>query len=224
MVNPRSVRPITEAEEETSKGTNPRADALPKEEKVETPAPALTGRPIRLAEIQANEYLMKNGILAGDLWDEEAGEIIRVFSKPEDAMTEGHVITQEEINVNPYLQENNIRAGDRFYDDTIHRANTENTWMQFKYGIQEVASDVENVGIWLESRIPIGEINIDLDINDFSAVSYDSPEELYGKGFATASPEERREMIIARKERQMQHDFGQFFDPNEDSKSKMAKR
>jgi hypothetical protein len=221
MVNPRSVRPITETEEETSKGTNPRADALPKEEKVETPAPEFTGRPIRLAEIQANEYLMKNGILAGDLWDEESGEITRVFSKPEDAMTEGHVITQEEINVNPYLQENDIRAGDRFYDGVIHRANTDNTWMQFKYGIHELASDVENAGIWLESRIPIGEINIDLDINDFSAVSYDSPEELYGKGFATASPEERREMIIARKERQMQHDFGQFFDPDEDSKARM---
>ena len=215
MANPRSVRPITEAEEETSKGTNPRATALPKEEKES--APELAGRPIRLEEIQANEYLMKNGILAGDLWDEESGEITRVFSKPEDAITEGHIITQEEINVNPYLQENDIKAGDRFYDGVIHRANTDNAWMQFKYGFSEGTSITENAGVWLESVLPIGEINIDFSKNDFSAISYDSPEELYGKGFATASPEERREMIIARKERQLQHDYGQFFDPDEGS-------
>jgi hypothetical protein len=184
-----------------------RARALSEKRKTEEQSitPALTGRPIRLEEIQANEYLMKNGILAGDLWDEESGEITRVFSKPEDAMTEGHIITQEEINVNPYLQENDIKAGDRFYDGVIHRANTDNAWMQFKYGFSEGTSITENAGVWLESVLPLGEINIDFSKNDFSAISYDSPEELYGKGFATASPEERREMIIARKERQLQH-------------------
>ena len=197
----------------------PRPTSKTKQE--ETPDTPYTGRPIRLEEIQSNEYLMKNGILAGDLWNKETGEITRVFSKPEDAMTEGRIITQEDINNTPYLQENNIKAGDRFYDGVIYRSERDNAWMQFKYGIHEVASDVENIGIWLESRIPIGEINIDFNKNDFSAISYDSPEELYGKGFATASPEERREMIIARKERQLQHDYGQFFEPDEDSKARM---
>ena len=222
MLNPRSVRPINETEEDTSKGINPRASALTREEKVETPSPHYTGRPIRLEEIQSNEYLMRNGILAGDLWDEETGEITRIFSKPEDAVAEGHIITQAEINSNPYLQENDIKAGDRFYDGVIHRANTDNARMQFKYGVSEGTSITENAGVWLESVLPIGEINIDFSKNDFSAISYESPEELYGEGFMDASPEERREMIIARKERQLQHDYGQFFDPDENSGARLA--
>ena len=215
MVNPRSVRPITQTDEETSKGTNPRASTLPEKEVPEVPE--YRGRAITLAEIQSNEWLMKNGILAGDLWDEETNEITRVFSKDEDAMQEGHVITQEDVNNTPYLQENNIKAGDRFYDGVIYRSERDNAWLQWKYGVAEVASDVENAGIWLESRIPIGEINIDFSKNDFSAISYESPEELYGKGFMQASPEERREMIIRKKERDLQHDYGQFFTPDPES-------
>ena len=215
MVNPRSVRPITQTDEETSKGTNPRASTLPEKETPEVPE--YKGRAITLAEIQSNEYLMKNGILAGDLWDEETNEITRVFSKDEDAMQEGHVITQEDVNNTPYLQENDIKAGDRFYDGVIYRSERDNAWLQWKYGVAEVASDVENAGIWLESRIPIGEINIDFNKNDFSAISYESPEERYGKGFMQASPEERREMIIRKKERDIQHDYGQFFTPDPDS-------
>lgn len=160
-------------------------------------------RPITLEEIQSNEYLMKNGILSGDLWDEETGEITRVFSKPEDAVTEGHIITQEEININPYLQENEIKAGDRFYDGEIYRADTDNAWVQFKYGFSEGNSIAENAGIWLESVLPIGEVNIDFSKNDFSAISYESPEERYGQGYMQASSEERREMIIRRKERDL---------------------
>lgn len=215
MVNPKSVRPITQTDEETSKGTNPRASTLPEREVPEVPE--YKGRAITLAEIQSNEWLMKNGILAGDLWDEETNEITRVFSKDEDAMQEGHVITQEDVNNTPYLQENDIKAGDRFYDGVIYRSERDNAWLQWKYGVAEVASDVENAGIWLESRIPIGEINIDFSKNDFSAISYESPEERYGKGFMQASPEERREMIIRKKERDIQHDYGQFFTPDPDS-------
>jgi len=196
--------------------------AQKREQESKQSTPEFKGRPITLEEIQANEYLMKNGILSGDLWDEETGEITRVFSKPEDAVTEGHIITQEEININPYLQENDIKAGDRFYDGEIYRANTDNAWVQFKYGFSEGNSITENAGIWLESVLPIGEINIDFSKNDFSAISYESPEELYGKGYMEASPEERREMIIRRKERQLQEEYGQFFDPNENSGARTA--
>ena len=194
-----------------------RAKKLATKEKEVTPAPQLSGRPITLAEIQASEYLMKNGILAGDLWNSETKRITRVFSKPEDAVTQGRVITQEDVNNSKYLQDNDIKAGDRFYDGTLHRANTDNAWVQFKYGFSEGNSITENAGIWLESVLPIGEINIDFSKNDFSAISYESPTELYGEGYMEASPEERREMIIRKKERDLQHDYGQFFDPNENS-------
>ncbi|MDB4417003.1 hypothetical protein N9232_00500 [Akkermansiaceae bacterium] len=180
-------------------------------------------RPLTLDEIKSSEYLMKSGILSGDLYNEETKEITRVFSKPEDAVTEGRILTQEDINSSAYLQENEVKAGDRFYDGQIYRSEYDDSWTQFKYGFAEEQGFLADVGVWLKSRFPMpATFTIDYDTDSFSMVEQASPDELYGEGFSEAPPEQRREMIIARKERQLQHDYGQFFDPNEDSGARLA--
>ena len=173
------------------------------------------GLTLTLSEIQSSENLRKLGALSGDRIVDN--KLVRVFSKPEDSVMSGQILTGEDVLNSPNLQNLNAKAGDRIVDNKLVRSERDNALMQLKYGFGEGTSITENMGVWLESVLPIGEINIDFSKNDFSAISYESPEEMYGEGFMDASPEERREMIIARKERQLQHDYGQFFDPNEDS-------
>lgn len=178
------------------------------------------GLTLTLSEIQSSENLRKLGALSGDKIVNN--ELVRVFSKPEDSVMSGEILTGEDVLNSPTLQRLNAKAGDRVVDSKLVRSEYDDSWTQFKYGFAEEQGFLADVGVWLESRFPIGEVNVDLDVNDFSAISYQSPDELYGKGFSEAPPEQRREMIIARKERQLQHDYGQFFDPNEDSGARLA--
>ena len=178
------------------------------------------GMTLTLSEIQGSETLRKLGALSGDKIVNN--KLVRVFSKPEDSVVSGQILTNEEILNSPTLQRLEAKEGDRVVDSRLVRSEYDNAWTQFKYGVAEEQGFLADVGVWLESRFPIGEINIDLGVNDFSAFSYESPEELYGEGFMEASPEQRREMIVARKERQLQNDYGQFFDPDENSKARLA--
>ena len=178
------------------------------------------GMTLTLSEIQGSETLRKLGALSGDKIVNN--KLVRVFSKPEDSVVSGQILTNEEILNSPTLQRLEAKEGDRVVDNRLVRSEYDNAWTQFKYGVSEEQGLLADVGIWLESRFPIGEINIDLGVNDFSAFSYESPDELYGEGFMEASPEQRREMIVARKERQLQNDYGQFFDPDENSKARLA--
>lgn len=233
--NPRSVREITSTEEPTSKGTNPRAAAVqskveaePEVEVIEQEAVAPTKGRFTLEDIQGSETLRRAGVVSGDLYD--GTEITRVFSKDEDNVDLGYRLTEKDIFNSPNLQKLNAKVGDRALNGEIIPTNLDNAWMQFKYGMSEEQGFVADVGDFLESRIPIGELNFDFNVNSFADLvalplnmaSYVSPDELYGEGFSQAAPAERRDMIIAKKERELMHDYGQFFEPNEDSMARVG--
>jgi hypothetical protein len=170
-------------------------------------AKAETKRTLTLADIQSSEYLRKNGVLAGDVFDISTDEIIRVFSTPEDSVSEGKILTQEDIDSSLYLQENNVVAGDRFYDDVIHRSSTDDVFTQFKYGFDKGGNLISYGADILETYFPLGELTI-----DFNGINYQSPDDLHGEGYKAASPDERREMLLREKERALQEDYGQFFE------------
>lgn len=170
-------------------------------------AKAETKRTLTLADIQSSEYLRKNGVLAGDVFDTSTDEIIRVFSTPEDSVSEGKILTQEDIDNSPYLQENNVVEGDRFYDGVIHRSSTDDAFTQFKYGFDKGGNLISYGADILETYFPLGELTI-----DFNGINYQSPDDLHGEGYKAASPDERREMLLREKERALQEDYGQFFE------------
>ena len=168
-------------------------------------------RTLTLEDIQSSEYLRKEGILSGDVFNEDTGEIERVFSKPEDSVSQGSMLTQEDIASSPYLQENNVVAGDRFYDGEIHRSAKDDAWTQFKYGMDKGGNLVGYGADILESYLPLGEVTL-----DFNGFSYATPDELHGEGYKAATPTERREMLVLEKERELQEDYGQFFEEDTD--------
>jgi len=233
--NPRSVREITSTEKPTSKGTNPRASAVqskveaePEVEALEQEAVAPTKGRLTLEDIQGSETLRRAGVVSGDLYD--GTEITRVFSKAEDNVDLGYKLTEKDIFNSPNLQKIGAKVGDRSLNGEIIPTNLDNAWMQFKYGMSEEQGFVADVGDFLESQLPIGEINFDFNVNSFADLvalplnmaSYVSPDKLYGEGFSQAAPAERRDMIIAKKERELMHDYGQFFEPNEDSMARVG--
>lgn len=197
--------------------TTPRSRVGQEKEKVTEPVPTRKERPLTLKEIRASEFLMKSGILAGDLVNDETKEITRVYSSPEDALTEGKILTQDDINNSPFLQKNKVRAGDRAYDGKIFRTNRDDAWAQAQYRWDEDESITGSWAVFMESHFPMGEFRVDFDKDSFLSFSHVKPDELYGEGFSKATPEQRREMIVAKKERELQLEHGQFFEKNTDS-------
>ena len=197
--------------------TTPRSRVGQEKEKVTEPVPTRKERPLTLKEIRASEFLMKSGILAGDLVNDETKKITRVYSSPEDALNEGKILTQDDINNSPFLQQNNVKAGDRAYDGQIYRTNRDNAWAQAQYQWDESESITGSWAVFMESHFPMGEFRVDFDKDSFLSFSHVKPDALYGEGFSKATPEQRREMIVAKKERELQREHGQFFEKDPDS-------
>lgn len=72
-----------------------------------------------------------------------------------------------------------------------------------EYFYDKTNSDVENAGIYLESKFPLGNISFSLD----GGFDYISPEELYGEGFSDATEDERREIIKAARQARLQEEY-----------------
>ena len=83
----------------------------------------------------------------------------------------------------------------------------DDAWSQFKYGYDKGGNLIQNTAALLEAYFPIGEITV-----DFNGLNYVSPDELHGEGYKEATPDERREMLIRQKERELQEGYGQFFE------------
>ena len=127
------------------------------------------GLTLTLSEIQGSENLRKLGALSGDRIVDN--KLVRVFSKPEDSVLSGQTLTSEDILNSPTLQGLNAKEGDRIVDNKLVTSEYDNAWAQFRYGVAEEQGFLADVGVWLESRFPIGEVNIDFSKNDFSAIS-----------------------------------------------------
>ena len=226
--NPRSVREITTTEKPTSKGTNPRADALVKQSKTtetvpETPVEEDRSETLTLKQINSSPNLRRLGALSGDRVVD--GKLKRVFSEKVNAMPKGEVLTEEMIRNSFNLRQLNAVSGDIIVDNKLQRTEENNNWVQFKYGYDEQNGIIADAAQWLEARVPIGEVKFDFTVTNFkdlialpsSMASYSSPDDIHGEGFSDATVAQRREMIVATKERKLQEIYGQYMQPNEDS-------
>lgn len=165
---------------------------------------------LTLADIMASPNLRNLGALAGDTLVDN--KLVRVFSKKEDAITNGYFITKEDIINSPRLQELGAKEGERIVDGKYISSEKDDAWLQFKYGYEKSTSITENIANVLEAYFPFPEFYI-----DFNSAYFIDKDEKYGEGYMDASPAERREMILRQRERELQEEFGQFFEVDEDS-------
>ncbi len=165
---------------------------------------------LTLQDIQGSPNLRNLGALAGDVVEND--NLVRVFSKDEDAMTNGYFITEEDIINSKNLQKLGAKAGERIVDNKYISSERDDAWTQFKYGYDKAEGLISNTAAILEARFPFPEFNI--DFNGFSFVDKDDK---YGEGYNQSSPDERREMLLRQKERELQEEYGQFFEEDEGS-------
>jgi len=181
-----------------------RIDTADQAVKVEQP----TDKILSLQDIKNSRYLWENGIMPGDVYTAD-GEIVRKFSTEEDKRVVGKTITAQDIANSPYLQENNIQPGDVLNEEgEIVRTGSDSAMRQFMYGFDESGNDVTNLGAWLEQYIPMGNLSID---------GYISADEVYGDGYVDATPEIRRDMQARARERALLAEYGEDFQPDDDS-------
>ena len=88
-------------------------------------------------------------------------------------------------------------------------------WDRFQYGRDKGTSDVENAGLWLESRYPYGNLDFDKSLDEEGLPFYRSPEDLYGPEFLEMSPEERREFLVTQRQRQIEIENQAIINANE---------
>lgn len=198
----------------TRKARRERAAAPVTEEQV-TDSVEPTERTLTLEDINSSEYLRKNGVLAGDLFKD--GKIIRKYSKDEDAVTQGKILTEADVISSPYLQEQGIVAGDRFYDGKLYRSKEDDAWTQFKYAVDKAGNTLSYAADLLEIYMPMkaggGRLTSEYGIPERTV------DEKNEEGFLAASTDERREMILRKRERDLQEEYGQFFQEDADSKA-----
>lgn len=167
-------------------------------------------RTLTLDDIQNSPTLQSFGALAGDQVDKD-NNLIRVFSQEEDFVGDtGVSLTQLRIDSSPNLQKLGAEVGDRIINNELVKTKNNSTYKQFMYGMDESGNIVSNLASILEARFPLGKLTV-----DFNGFNYESPNELYGKEFMESPVEERREMILRAKERELQEEYGTFFEPQD---------
>ena len=132
------------------------------------------------------------------------------------------VLDLDFINRSKTLREANAAPGDKIINnklvriyskppdpnaistEEIDRQKTESAWEQFNYSIDKAGNLLTNTSDILQSYFPMGGI-----AGDFSG--FVSADEMYGEGYTAAKPEQRREMIMRKKERDLQNEYGQYF-------------
>lgn len=211
-------------------GESPKPADKTRKPKKEAEVVEQEGDIITREDILGSETLRRHGVKPGDRLID--GKVKRVFSTKEDSVELGHRVTAEDLAVSPRLRELDAQVGDRIVNKALIPASRDDAWMQLQYGFDEPEGFglTESLGVFLESRIPIGELSFDFTVNSLgdlltlplNMASYSSPDELYGEGFSQAPPEQRREMILAKKERDLEEKYNQFFEPNPDSAYRTA--
>ena len=163
---------------------------------------------ITLERIQNSPRLRELGVLPGDQIKNK--KLIRKFSNKEDSVNLGEKLTQERINKSINLQNLQANPGDRIVNKKLIRTKTDDTFTQFMYGYDKQNNFVGYVSDVLERNIPLGQFSISLD----KGFQYHTPEAVYGEGFDEASIEERKNMILRKRERDLMEEYGPYFDPD----------
>ena len=153
-------------------------------------------------DILENKDLRLDGALPGDVIQE--GNLVRVFSKEGDERKEGYSITELDLNSNEDLRIDGAEVGDQIIDDELIKNKDNDMWEQFKYGYDKATGLPTKVGDIIEAYLPMGGFTFDFT-NGFD---YIPPDERYGEGYSEATPEERREMIVRARNRELMEEYG----------------
>ena len=177
---------------------------------------------LTLKMIQSSPRLKELAALPGDEF--ENNKLIRVFSSDEDRLDLGTKVTQENLEQSPRLRELGAKVNDRMVNNKLIKNESDSIFKQMMYGGSEgqgfvalgtdvlTAQSPDYLPSWL-NNIMSGRYSVDYD-NGFQ---YQSPEQLYGKGFNEAPLDQRREMIERARERGLVEEYGQFFEPDPNS-------
>ena len=236
--NPRSVRELSVNPDPESKGFNPRMAAVAEsqaeerqsrvEEAIEEERQAVAartteeGRALTLEEIRKSSFLTENGIVAGDRV--KGNEIIRVYSRPEDAQLGGKLITQEDIDNSKFLQDNNVGVGSRVFGDTIIDSGAADSWKQWRYSVDKDEKPLERASNILETYFPFRQFDrLTAGRPHYLAgqdhlVDYADPDELFEvEGYMDMTPDQRRQARLLQRDRALQEKYGHFFVEDETS-------
>ena len=177
---------------------------------------------ITLQDIVDNPNLRDLGVSPGDTYtvsEDGTPEITRIFSNEDYNIKRGVAITEEDLAAYPNLVEQGVAPGDRYIEETneIIKTGNDSIAKQFMYGFDTAGNFIGYGANLLEAMMPLGTLDFSFD----KGFTYQSPEEAYGPGFNQADFDTRREMILRAKERDIQEEYGPYFDP-EDGVAKAA--
>ena len=180
---------------------------------------------LTLKDINNSTTLQRLGALSGDKVDEE-GTLTRLFSRPEDE--QGDQLTNDDIQNSKTLQGLNAKVGDRIASDgTLIQTDQDSSWKAFRYGkakgeeegILDAGTDIltqhfPTLGNIVDYGLDRIATYVGVDPTDSLSErlrgysrKYQSVDDRYGEGFSDAPIEQRREMMLRAKERDLQKQF-----------------
>ena len=105
------------------------------------------------------------------------------------------------------------------WDDTVDLNDTPGILRQLEFGFESTSSDVQNLGLIMESYFPLGNIDFSFD----EGLTYRSPEELYGPEFMAMDQEQRRSFLAAKREEAIRTEYADIYEAGvEDSTAAMV--
>ncbi len=169
---------------------------------------------LTLQDIQNNQEYQEYGVMPGDEITPD-GTLLRKYSKIQERKDLGTEITQADIDVNPWMQESGVEPGDRYIEGKgVEKTRSSSSLEQFNYhftksnGLMGYLKDIGTIYTGYDFWLSTGDKNWNPE---------ESSRIKYGENFAEASSEERREMILRAKERELAREFGVSFQPDPDS-------
>jgi len=124
---------------------------------------------------------------------------------PTEAPESRYTITAEDIANTPRLQDAGATVGDLIEDNKLVRRTEQRSFLNdLEFGFDKGGSFEQYAGEWLESHVPLGRITFDWS----QGFDYLSPTESYGEQYMTAPPEQRREILLARRELELMEEYG----------------
>ena len=176
---------------------------------------------LTLDRINSSANLRSLGALAGDKVVDN--KLVRVYSEDSDSVNLGEKVTQERIDASETLRNLGAVAGDRIVDNKLISSEKDNLWSQFVYGYDKMNNVVANATDVVSAKFPMGMDFGRMGIaGAFTAAHKTASSDLIkefsdnGIDFAGSSEDERRDLLIRKRERELQETVNQFFVEDEE--------
>lgn len=160
-----------------------------------------SGIDITLNILKRYPNLQELGAVPGDKVVD--GELVRVFSDGSLSNPQGIVLTDEMIGRHGNLQELGAKAGDKVVDGELVKTEEFGTMKQAMLGFDESGNDVTNLADWLTAQNPIFGARL-----FYNGQLLGTSEEVYGEGFNEADVEQRKQMIMDARARDLIEEYG----------------